>query len=89
VTYRILVSARAQRQIRRLDPPVARRIRAFLEERLALLDDPRELGAALRSTEALWRYRVGDWRIIVEIQDRQLVVLVVEIGHRREVYRRD
>lgn len=58
--HRLLVSARAQRQIRRLDPPVARRIRAFLEDRLAKLDDPRQIGTALRSTESLWLYRVGD-----------------------------
>ena len=87
--HEIRVSARAQRQIRRLDPVVAKRIRAFLEDRLTSLDDPRQIGSALRSPERLWRYRVGDWRIIVEIQDSQLVVRVIEIGHRREVYRRD
>jgi mRNA interferase RelE/StbE len=88
VRYQVRVSARAQRQIRRLDPQVANRIRTFLEH-LASLGDPRQIGSALRSPEQLWRYRVGDWRIIVEIQDKQLVVLVIEVGHRREVYRRD
>lgn len=87
--HQIRVSARAQRQIRRLDPQAAKRIRTFLEERLASLDDPRQIGSALRSPERLWRYRVGDWRIIVEIQDSHLVVLVIEVGHRREIYRRD
>lgn len=85
--YRIRVSPRAQKQIRRLDPEVARAIRIFLEDRLPKLDHPRQVGTALRSGERLWRYRVGDYRVIVEIQDEQLVVLVVELGHRREVYR--
>jgi mRNA interferase RelE/StbE len=88
VTQRVRVSAHAQRQIRRLDPRAAARIRAFLEERLPALEHPRQIGSALRSPERLWRYRVGDYRIIVEIQDAALVVLVVELGHRREVYRR-
>jgi mRNA interferase RelE/StbE len=82
------VSERAQREISKLDPQAAARIRGFLEERLASLDDPRQLGTALRSKERLWRYRVADHRIIAEIRDRELVVLVVQVGHRREVYRR-
>jgi mRNA interferase RelE/StbE len=84
----VRVSGRAQRQIRQLDPQVAARIRSFLEDRLSGLDHPRQIGSPLRSPEKLWRYRVGDYRIIVEIQDEQLVVLVVELGHRREIYRR-
>ncbi|MGI8518685.1 MAG: type II toxin-antitoxin system RelE family toxin [Acidimicrobiia bacterium] len=86
--YRVRVSQRAQKQIRRLDREVARSIRTFLEERLGNLDHPRQIGSALRSEERLWRYRVGDYRVIVEIQDEQLVVLVVELGHRREIYRK-
>lgn len=86
--YRVRVSAQAQRQIRRLDREAARRIRVFLEERLVTLDHPRQVGSPLKSEEKLWRYRVGDYRIIVEIQDEQLVVLVVELGHRREIYQR-
>jgi mRNA interferase RelE/StbE len=88
VRYRVRVAAGAQRDIRRLDPQSARRIRNFLEERLPALDHPRQQGTALRSAERLWRYRVGDHRIIVEIQDEELIVLVVALGHRREVYRR-
>ncbi|UGX88074.1 type II toxin-antitoxin system RelE/ParE family toxin [Phyllobacterium meliloti] len=67
----------------------ARRIMAFLGTRIALLDDPRQTGKTLRGATlgSLWRYRVGDYRIICEIQDQKLVVLVIDIGHRREVYR--
>lgn len=86
--YRVRVSAGAQRQIRRLDPQGAARIRSFLVGRLAQLDHPRQIGTALRSSEPLWRYRAGDYRIIVLIEDDQLIVLVLEVGHRRQVYRR-
>jgi mRNA interferase RelE/StbE len=73
----------------RLDPMVRRRIRAFLSERIALLDNPRSLGEALQGARlgGLWRYRVGDYRVLVEIQDAKITVLVVGIGHRGEVYR--
>lgn len=72
-----------------------RRITQILRERLLTMDDPRGLGTALRSprsgseaTTPLWRYRVGDWRIVVRIEDEVLRVLVLRIAHRREVYRR-
>ena len=67
---------------------VRRRIRDYLERRVAVLDDPRELGEPLKGNFAgLWRYRVGDYRVIAQIQDDRLVVLVVRVGHRREIYR--
>lgn len=65
------------------------RIREFLDVRLAALDNPRQLGSALQGDKLghYWRYRVGDFRIICDIQDNRLVVLVIEIGHRRDIYR--
>jgi len=85
IEYHTLV----QKEMRKINPEVRRRIRSFLHERLAALDDPRQTGAALQGSELgnFWRYRVGDYRIICDIQDQKLVVLVVEIGHRREIYR--
>lgn len=79
----------AARQLRRLDPATARRITRFLRERLAVADDPRRLGAALKGDELgeFWKYRVGDWRVIAAIRDREVRILVVRLGHRREVYR--
>lgn len=79
----------ARRNIEKLDRQTISRIRSFLYERLALLDDPRQLGDALQGSKLgnFWRYRVGDYRIICDLRDKQLVVLVVEIGHRREIYR--
>lgn len=79
----------ARKPMERLDPMVRRRIRAFLSERVALLDDPRQLGGPLQGAHfaGLWRYRVGDYRVLVDIQDQTVTVLVVGIGHRGEVYR--
>ena len=85
IEYHTLV----QKEMRKINPEVRRRIRSFLHERLAGLDDPRQIGATLQGSELgnFWRYRVGDYRIICDIHDQKLVVLVVEIGHRREIYR--
>ena len=79
----------AAKELRNLDPPVARRIVAFLRERLRVLDDPRSIGEALRG-DALgefWKYRLGDHRVIARIVDRRVLIVVVRIGHRREIYR--
>jgi mRNA interferase RelE/StbE len=80
----------AQKELRKLDPQTARRIVKFLNDRIAPLDNPRLIGEALTGSELgnYWKYRVGDWRIIAEIQDKALRIIVVRIGNRREVYRR-
>ena len=88
--WRVEVDAAAAKELRKLDPPVARRILAFLRDRLAPLDDPRSLGEALHG-DALgdfWKYRLGDYRVVARIVDRRVVVIVVRIGHRRDVYRK-
>lgn len=87
--WTIEYDALVQKEMRKIDPQTRQRIRAFLQERVAALDNPRQTGAALQGSELgnYWRYRVGDYRIICDIQDHKLVVLVVEIGHRREIYR--
>lgn len=73
----------------KLDKQTAKRITGFLRERVALLDDPRSLGDALKGARlgAFWRYRVGDYRIVASIEDSALRILVVRVGNRREVYR--
>lgn len=65
------------------------RVKQFLEERLAIHENPRELGVALKghTLGGYWRYKVGDYRVICDIQDERLVVLVIDIGHRSKVYR--
>ncbi len=79
----------AEKDLRKLDRPIQLRIVKFLRERVALLENPRALGAALSGSTLgdFWKYRVGDYRIIVDIQDRKLTVLVIAVGNRREIYR--
>ena len=81
-------SPAAQGQLNRLGPQMARRIDAFMNERVAPADNPRHIGHPLHgSFGGQWSYRVGDYRVICEIQDDRLVVLVVRVGHRSRVYR--
>lgn len=78
----------ARKQLAKLAHLEAKRIRDYLRHRIGTLDNPRDLGKALTGQHAgLWRYRVGDYRLICEMRDDVLVVLVLRIGHRREVYR--
>lgn len=79
-------SERAVEQLDKLDRQVARALVRFVQERVHGAENPRALGKALRG-EKLWRYRVGDYRVLCHIDDDVLTVLVVELGHRREVYR--
>ena len=87
--WKIEIDPAAERELDKLDPQKARRILAFLRDRLAALDDPRSIGEALKGSKLgqFWKYRVGDCRIISNIEDDTLRILVVKIGNRREVYR--
>jgi mRNA interferase RelE/StbE len=89
LAWRIELAEAAAKELAQLDRPVARRIAAFLRERLARLDDPRSIGEALKGQRfgSFWKYRVGDWRIIASIEDDLVRILVLRIGNRREVYR--
>jgi addiction module toxin, RelE/StbE family len=89
LAWTIEFRAKAEKQLQRLGTRDAARIISFLEDRLAAHENPRELGTALKghALGGYWRYKVGDYRIICDIQDQRLVVLVVEVGHRRHVYR--
>ena len=89
MAWRIEFDPAAVKELAKLDKPVARRIVQFLRDRIAPLTDPRSLGEALRGDElgSFWKYRLGDYRVVAEIVDRRVVIIVVRIGHRREVYR--
>jgi len=89
MAWKVELSTLARKNLEQLDPQVARRILAFLHERVAPLEDPRSIGEALKSSRlgAFWKYRVGDCRVIANIEDGALCVVVVKIGNRREVYR--
>ena len=79
----------ALKELKKLDRPVQVRLVAFLRDRLAPQDDPRSIGEALSGARlgSYWKYRVGDWRIVCDIQDQRIVVRVLRIGNRREAYR--
>lgn len=85
----IILDSAAARDFDNLDGMIQKRIAKFLYERLARLDDPRSIGEALKGSRLgnLWKYRVGDHRLIAKIHDQFVQILVVKIGHRREVYR--
>jgi mRNA interferase RelE/StbE len=89
LAWRIEFADSAARQLRKLDSAVARRITAFLRDRIVPENDPRTLGAALKGDELgqFWKYRVGDYRIIAEIHDGEVRISGVRLGHRRDVYR--
>jgi mRNA interferase RelE/StbE len=89
MAWNLELSPRAQQQLDKLDKTAARRIAKFLYERVGRLNDPRQIGEPLQGTLiGLWRYRVGDYRVICTLEHDRLVVLVLRIGHRREVYKR-
>jgi mRNA interferase RelE/StbE len=88
-TWSIEFEKEAEKDLKKLDKSVQKRIVKFLRERVAVLENPRSLGQALTGSTLgdYWRYWVGDYRIIVDIQDGKLCVQVVRLGNRREVYR--
>ena len=89
MAWKIELTPTADRELDKLDPQVGRRILRFLHQRIAPLDDPRRLGEALQGDDlgSYWKYRIGNYRVIAEIQHRQVRVLVIRIGHRSKVYR--
>lgn len=81
---------KAKKDLAALDKTVAKRITAFLRDRVSVLGDPRGIGEALKGSKLgdFWKYRVGDYRIIASIEGSVFRILVVRIGNRKEVYRR-
>lgn len=89
MAWTIEIDSFAERQLRKLDRPVQKRLVDWLSDRIEGCKNPRHFGEPLRGElSGLWRYRVGDYRIICEIKDESLVVLALAIGHRREIYSR-
>ncbi|WP_103727314.1 type II toxin-antitoxin system RelE/ParE family toxin [Novosphingobium sp. HII-3] len=88
MAWRIELTTSAEKSLSKLDRTAARRITTFLRERIASGADPRSSGKALAGQLAgLWRYRVGDYRLICQIEDGKLVILVLTVGHRSDIYR--
>jgi len=87
LAWTIDYSERALKSLKKMDKQNAKRILDFLEQRIAILDDPRTSGKPLKGELGIfWRYRVGDYRVLCEIQDSKLVILTALIGHRKEIY---
>ncbi len=77
----------AKKEFLKLDTPIQRRILQYFKERVLTTDNPRTLGKGLTGNlQEFWRYRVGDYRIICKIEDNDIIITVVMVGHRREVY---
>jgi mRNA interferase RelE/StbE len=89
MAYSVELSAEVDRELGKLDAQQAKRILKFLHERVTKLDDPRSIGQALHGSRLgeFWKYRVGDYRLICKIEDDRLLVLVLRVGHRKEIYR--
>lgn len=87
MAWTINYSNRALKSLRKMDKQNARRIVDFMNLRIAVAVDPRQSGKPLKGEFGeFWRYRVGDYRVLCEIRDDELVILAAMIGHRREVY---
>ena len=89
MVWEIIFEDKALKVLKNLDKPIATRIIDFIENRISTSINPRTLGAALEGSELgeFWKYRVGDYRVIVQILDNEVKILVVKIGNRKEVYR--
>ena len=87
MAWEIKISKKAENSLASMDATAARRIKQYLEEKVATDLNPRRLGKSLQGNLAgYWRYMVGDYRIICEIHDEEVVVLVIEVGHRSKIY---
>jgi mRNA interferase RelE/StbE len=89
MAWKVELSATADRELSKLDSQHRKRILKFLQERIAKLNDPRSLGKALHGSRLgeFWKYRVDDYRLICKLEDERLLVLVLRVGHRKEIYR--
>lgn len=89
MTWKVELLPQAERDLGKRDAKNAKRIYRFLFERVAKLENPRSIGEALHGPQfgEFWKCRVGDYRLIYKIEDDRFLVLVVRVGHRREIYR--
>jgi mRNA interferase RelE/StbE len=88
LAWKIDYTDSARKELRKMDRQQARRLLDFMDKRIAVLENPREHGKALSGPlGSFWRYRLGDYRIICDIRDNALCVLVIRIGNRNAIYR--
>ena len=89
MAWKVELSNLARKNLDQLDPQVSKRIMVFLLSKIAISDNPRNVGSALQGSELgeFWKYREGDYRVIAQILDAEVKILVVKIGNRKQVYR--
>lgn len=87
MNYKIVFTDRAKKQLKKLDKHTSSLIIGWLEKNIEGTENPRAHGKGLfENKSGQWRYRIGDYRVICEIQEKEIIILVLEIGHRREIY---
>jgi mRNA interferase RelE/StbE len=86
--YKVKITEKALKALKSLDKQIARMIIAWIEKNLEGTKDPRAKGKALsHDKKGIWRYRVGNYRILTNIMDNELIILVIEFGHRKDIYK--
>lgn len=86
--YRLLFSKRALKELKKMDKAVSALIFAWLKKNIDGAVDPRAFGKALTGDKKeMWRYRIGDYRVLANIEDENLTIIAIEIGHRRDIYK--
>jgi mRNA interferase RelE/StbE len=86
--YRVKIEAQAKKQLKKMDKQVARTIYSWMYRNLENCTNPRQYGKALNGKlKGLWRYRVGVYRLVAQISDQTITILILNVGHRKEVYR--
>lgn len=89
MTYQVATTARFDKEFKKLDKYTQRILKAWIENNLVAYENPRVHGKGLTANlSGLWRYRIGDYRMICDIQDEKLVILALTVGHRREIYQK-
>jgi mRNA interferase RelE/StbE len=88
MTWTVEFTKQAEKQFNKLDRPIQQRIAGFLNNRLKLIDNPKQIGKALQGNlSEYWSYHIGDYRLLVVFEDDHLVIVVAELAHRRHVYK--
>ena len=86
--YKVEYSKRAVKELQKLDKSISAALISWIDKNLDGCEDPKQFGKALKgSLSPFWRYRIGDYRILASIEDDRLIIVVIRVGHRREVYR--
>lgn len=89
MNYKVIVTEKAKKQLAKMDKTAANMIFRWISKNLTNTNNPRSHGKRLKGNlQEYWRYRIGDWRLLATIEDDQLIILVVEVGHRKEIYRK-